>query len=56
MTQTVGVFVDDILFDYDSSVLRSEYNGKLDELGDLSGQEPGHLFSCWGLCRQPLTH
>ncbi|MGD9309192.1 MAG: OmpA family protein [Desulfosarcina sp.] len=40
MTQTVGVFVDDILFDYDSSVLRSEYNGKLDELGDYLVKNP----------------
>jgi OOP family OmpA-OmpF porin len=40
MTQTVGVFVDDILFDFDSSVLRSEYNGKLDELGDYLVKNP----------------
>jgi OOP family OmpA-OmpF porin len=40
MTQTVGVFVDDVLFDFDSSVLRSEYNAKLDELGDYLVKNP----------------
>lgn len=40
MSQTVGVFVDDILFDYDSSVLRSEYQSKLDELGDYLVKNP----------------
>jgi len=40
MTQTVGVFVDDILFDYDSSVISSAYNDKLDQLGDYLVKNP----------------
>ena len=40
MTQTVGVFVDDVLFDHDSSVLRSEYNDKLNQLGDYLMKNP----------------
>ena len=32
--------VDDVLFDFDSSVLRSEYNAKLNELGDYLVKNP----------------
>ncbi len=39
-TQTVGVFAGDILYDFDSSVLRMEYNAKLDELGNYLKGNP----------------
>ena len=44
----MGVFVDDILFDFDSSVLRSDYNGKLDELGDYLVKNPGTFLVVGG--------
>jgi OOP family OmpA-OmpF porin len=39
-TQVVGVVADDMLFDYDSSAIRSEYNQKLDMLGDYLQKNP----------------
>jgi OOP family OmpA-OmpF porin len=39
-TQVVGVVADDMLFDYDSSAIRSEYNEKLDMLGDYLQKNP----------------
>ena len=39
-TQVVGVVADDMLFDYDSSTIRSEYNEKLDMLGDYLQKNP----------------
>ena len=39
-TQTVGVFTDDILYDFDSSDLRMEYNAKLDQLGNYLKGNP----------------
>jgi OOP family OmpA-OmpF porin len=48
ITQTVGVFVDDVLFDFDSSVLRSEYKGKLDELGAYLQDNPGTFLVVGG--------
>lgn len=44
----MGVFVDDILFDFDSSVLRSEHNGKLDGLGNYLVKNPGTLLVVGG--------
>lgn len=39
-TQVVGVVADDMLFDFDSSAIRSEYNEKLDKLGDYLKSNP----------------
>jgi OOP family OmpA-OmpF porin len=39
-TQVVGVVADDMLFDFDSSAIRSEYNQKLDMLGDYLQKNP----------------
>ena len=50
MTQSVGVFVDDVLYDHDSSVVRSEYNDKLNELGDYFMENPD-TFLVVGGCR-----
>jgi len=40
ITQLVGVVANDMLFDFDSSVIRSEYNEKLDMLGDYLQKNP----------------
>ena len=39
-TQVVGVVADNILFDYNSPAIRSEYNEKLDMLGDYLQKNP----------------
>jgi len=39
-TQVVGVVADNMLFDYNSSAIRSEYNEKLDMLGDYLQKNP----------------
>jgi OOP family OmpA-OmpF porin len=39
-TQVVGVVADDMLFDYDSSLVRGEYNEKLDMLGEYLQKNP----------------
>ena len=48
MTQTVGVFVDDVLFDHDSSVIPSAYNEKLDQLGDYLVKNPDAFLVAGG--------
>ncbi len=40
VTQVVGVVANDMLFDYNSSAIRSEYNEKLDMLGDYLQKNP----------------
>ena len=39
-TQTVGVFADDVLYDFDSSVIPSAYNDQLDQLSDYLLKNP----------------
>ena len=39
-TQVVGVVADNMLFDYNSPAIRSEYNEKLDMLGDYLQKNP----------------
>ena len=40
-TQVVGAVADDMLFDFDSSAIRGEYNEKLAMLGDYLQKNPG---------------
>ena len=40
VTEVVGVVADDMLFDFDSSVIRGEYNEKLDMLGAYLQKNP----------------
>lgn len=40
VTQVVGVIAEDMLFDFDSSSIRSEYDPKLDMLGDYMQKNP----------------
>jgi OOP family OmpA-OmpF porin len=40
ITQVVGVAADDMLFDFDSSAIRGEYNSKLDMLGNYLQKNP----------------
>lgn len=40
VTEVVGVVADDMLFDFDSSVIREEYNDKLAMLGDYLQKNP----------------
>ena len=39
-TQVVGIIAKDMLFDFDSTMIRSEYNPKLDMLGDYLQKNP----------------
>lgn len=39
-TQVVGIVAENMLFDHDSSAIRSEYNEKLDLLGDFMQKNP----------------
>ncbi len=48
MTEVVGVDLENLLFDFDSSVIRSEFNDNLDKLGDYLQKNPDALVVAAG--------